>query len=324
MSHFGALWRRSSGFKSVLVLAAGLSLLFVAALSLQPGGGPREIASPPSVAQSHFTPHASQTVPVGQLAVATAPSAVPASQAAPVAPSRPNASIVPRPAAEPDSASLMGKTVTGSVLTQGKSVPLPPGQWIVVAHFPAAGGVESLFLAQLRRDKLSRAVLVQASTQASESGFRRSAQCARTALLYVKTISNEEFGRQDCWTINHNLWTQSERDTPPIIRAAIGDLEVRGVKYPPVLLSAFFRLADRQSFLHAVYYFNPETDGIASKPTLWEESDWNRNYIHQYPDKIAYVEKLRAWAEGWHPAVRDGFQGPDPTARDLAETARRP
>lgn len=238
-----------------------------------------------------------------------------------VVPSRPNASIAPRAGADPGGAPLMGQTVTGRVVVQGKSVPLPPGQWIVVAHLPGpdAGGTESLFLAQMRRDKLSRAVLVQASTRAdqSETGFRRSAQCARTALLYAKTISNEEFGRQDCWTINHNLSTQSEREAPPIIRAAIGELELRGVKYPLVLLSAFFRLADQQSFLHAVYYFNPELDGITTKPALWEESDWNRNAIHQYPEKIAYVEKLRVWAEAWHPAVRDGFQGIPP-----AEAAR--
>jgi hypothetical protein len=142
-------------------------------------------------------------------------------------------------------------------------------------------------------------------------------------LLYAKTISNEEFGRQDCWTINHDVATRSERDMPPIIRAAIGDLELRGVKYPPVLLSAFFRQADQQGFLHAVYYFNPEADGISSKPALWEESDWNRNYIHQHPDKIAYVEKLRAWAETWHPAVRDSFLASGSLPADRPGTARK-
>jgi hypothetical protein len=237
------------------------------------------------------------------------------------------AAVAPRAGADTGAAMLMGKTVRGHVAAQGTSVPLPAGEWIVVAHFPAPdpGGVESLFLAQMRQNKLSRAVLIQASRQAGESatGFRQSAQCARTALLYVKTIANEEFGRQDCWTINHNISTRSERDTPPVIRAAIGDLELRGVKYPPVLLSAFFRLADQQSFLHAVYYFNPETDGITSRPAIWDESDWNRNHIHQYPDKIAYVEKLRAWAEAWHPAVREGFQASRSLQADLPGTARK-
>jgi hypothetical protein len=142
-------------------------------------------------------------------------------------------------------------------------------------------------------------------------------------LLYAKTISNEEFGRQDCWTIDHIVSMRPEGDTPSIIGAAIGELEARGVKYPPLLLSAFFRLADKQGFLDVVYYFNPETDGIISKPASWEESDWNRNRIHQYSDKIAYVEKLRAWAVAWYPAVREGFQGIGLTQPGRPGTAAR-
>ncbi len=279
MSYFGALRRRAPALKTVL-LGAGLSLLIVAALSLRSGGRTDGAASQPSVAQSPFATPAPRAVVSEQL------------------------------------------SVTGNVVAQGRSVPLPPGQWIVVAHFPAPGpgGMESLFLAQVRRDRLSRAVLVEAGTPAGESarGFPRSAQCTRAGLLYAKTISNEELGRQDCWTVDHDVATGSERDVRPIVRAAVAELERRGVKYPPVLLSAFFRLADRQSFLHAVYAFNPETDGITSRPAPWEASEWNRNHIHQYPDKIAYVEKLRAWAEAWHPAVREGFQG------GLPETARKP
>jgi hypothetical protein len=287
-SYFGVLWRRSPALTGVLVLASGLLPLLVVALLLQPSGDPRGATE-------------SQTTAL----------------------SRPSA----RAGADPDAATLMGKTLTGRVVAQDKSVPLPPGQWIVVAHLlaPNPGGVESLFLAQPRRDKLSRTVLVQASAPADESarGYRRSAGCARGASLYVKTLSNEELGRQDCWSIDHNPSTQSERETPPIIRAAIGELARRGVKYPPVLISASFRLADRQSFLHAVYSFNPEIDGIASKPAPWDESDWHRNAIHRYPEKIAYVEKLRAWAEAWHPAVRDAFEGIPPAQAVRAGTAAR-
>src|SRR5439155_1423442 len=141
MSHFGALWRRSPVFKGVLVLATGLSLLLVAALSLQPSGKPPGAALPPSVAQSRFTAPASQTVAIGQRPVAAAASAA-GSGGQVIAPSRPNASIAPRADTDP-AATLMGKTVTGNVAAQGKSVPLPPGQWIGVAYFPAPGWAAS-------------------------------------------------------------------------------------------------------------------------------------------------------------------------------------
>jgi hypothetical protein len=222
----------------------------------------------------------------------------------------------------------MGKTLTGQVPVQGRSVPLGPGEWIVVAHFPAPddGGVESIYLAQLNKDLLSKAVLIQASRLGGESaqGYRRSTQCVRTVLLFAKTVSNEDFGAQDCWTINHNMPTRTERETPSIIRAALGELETRGVKYPPVMLSAFFRLADKQSFQNTIYLFNPESDGIKSSPTpIWEESDWHRNYIRQYPEKVTYVEKLRGWAEAWHPLVRNAFESGRPARGNLPETTQK-
>jgi hypothetical protein len=326
LSRFGALWRRSTAFKGALAIAATLALLPVAALSLRPGGSRHGDAMPPSIAPSVTAP-ATQTVAVDQPPAAAAPSAGRAGKSL-APPSRPDASGTRRTGVDPAGAMPMDKTAADYVMAQGMTVPLPPGQWVVVAHVPAPdrGGLESLFLAQVRRDKLSRAVLVRATMQADESatGFRRSAPCARPGVLYAKTIANEELGRQDCWTIDHDASTRSERDTAPMIGAAIGELELRGIKYPPVLLSAFFRLADKQRSLDAVYYFNPETDGITSRPTSWEESDWNRNDIYKYPDKIAYVEKLRAWAEAWHPAVRDGFLGAGPAQGDLPVTARKP
>src|SRR5215470_7509177 len=314
LNKFGALWRRSRAFKGLLVVVMGLALLPVAALSLRPQR--HGAAVTPTVAPSVTGPPP-QTVAAGQPLVVAAPSAGRADNN--IAPGRSRASATPRAGVGPVAATPTDKTTTGYIVAQGMTVPLPPGQWVVVAHFaaPDHGGVESLFLAQMRRDKLSRAVLVQASAQADESaaGFKRSAQCARPALLYAKTISNEDLGRQDCWTIDHSVSLRQERDTPPIIDAAISELEARGVNNPPVLLLAFFRLADRQKSLDVVYYLNPETDGITSKPASWDESDWNRNHIHQYPDKIAYVEKLRAWADAWYPAVREGFQGLGTAAR---------
>src|SRR5262245_2084245 len=322
-NRFGALWRRSSAFKGIVVVAAGLALLPVAALSLRPAGSRQGAAVPPSLAPSVTRP-ALEAVTVDQLPVAAASSTGRAGKS--VTASR--ASAVPGAGTGSSAARPTDKTATGYVVAQGMTVPLPPGQWVVVAHFPGPdhGGVESLFLAQFRRDKLSRAILVQARIQADESatGFPRSALCARPALLYAKTISNEELGRQDCWTIDHNVSMRPERDAQPILGSAIGELDLRGVKYPPVLLSAFFRLADKQRSLDVVYYLNPETDGITSKSASWDESDWNRNTIQQYPEKIAYVEKLHAWAETWHPAVRDGFQGAWSVQRDLPGTAPKP
>src|SRR5262245_5994877 len=175
LSRFAALWRRSSAFKGILVVAAGLALLPVAALSLRPAGGRQGPAVPPSVAPSVTGP-ALETVTVDQLPVAAAPSAGRAGKSLTAS----RASAAPGAGTGPGAARPTDKTATGYVVAQGMTVPLPPGQWVVVAHVPAPepGGIESLFLAQMRRDKLSRAVLVQARAQVDDSatGFQRSAQ----------------------------------------------------------------------------------------------------------------------------------------------------
>src|SRR5215831_2065188 len=153
LNQFGALWRRSRAFKGLLVVAIGLALLPVAALSLRPQR--HGAAVPPTVAPSVTGP-LPQTVALSQLPVVAPPLAGRADNN--IAPTRPRASATPRAGAGLGAATPMDKTATGYIVAQGMTVPLPPGQWVVVAHFSAAdhGGVESLFLAQIRRDKVSR------------------------------------------------------------------------------------------------------------------------------------------------------------------------
>src|SRR5262249_14966632 len=165
LSQFGALWRRSRAFKGLLVVAIGLALLPVGALRLRPQ---RHGAAMPPTGPSVTGP-LPQPVAAGQLPVVASPSAGRADHN--IAPTRPRASATPRAGAGPRAATPTDKTATGYIVAQGMTVPLPSGQWVVVAHFaaPDHGGVESLFLAQMRRDKLSRAVVVQARAQADES-----------------------------------------------------------------------------------------------------------------------------------------------------------
>src|SRR5215475_10911725 len=143
MSYFGALRRRSPAFKGVL-LATGLSLLLVTALSLHSGGKPDGAAPPSSVAPSRSTALAPRAETSEPRSVAPTPSTISARRAAPVvAPSRPQAATSTQAGtdagADADATTLAGKTVAGNVVARGRSVPLPAGQWIVVAHVPASG-----------------------------------------------------------------------------------------------------------------------------------------------------------------------------------------
>jgi hypothetical protein len=96
---------------------------------------------------------------------------------------------------------------------------------------------------------------------------------------------------------------------PSLIKAATGDLALRRhIKTPEIHVSAHFRLADKSSYLNAIYYFDPEAEAIRTPPvSSWGESDWHREYIQTYPEKVAYIERLRHWADAWMVQLRSAF-----------------
>jgi len=317
MGLYNTLWQRSGAFKLLVFGAVILSTLPVGAFLVGQTGAPSSSAATPTpgVEQSHFDYAATATSTAVEAPTSTAtpiPPEVDQAKKTALAPVAPNAAISAPQGTEPPT--MMGKTFRASMPIQGAEVPLPEGQWTVVAHMPGAlaGAVESIVLAQAKQTQLAGLILVQSSRLAPEraNGYRQWSQCSRTDILQAKVLENENFGRQDCWTINHNLSMEwGAAGAPNVLRAAAGDLRVRGIEMPPVMLSVYFRQADKNGMLHAIYYSNPEADGIKSTPTaIWEESDWHRQYIGQYPEKMAYLQKLRHWAESWHPRISDAFQ----------------
>jgi hypothetical protein len=333
-SYFRVLWRRSSAFKFLLWLAA---LLTVSGIALSFFVSPRNVPSKAGTLGGSTFTSAATASPQPQATAGTQP--MPPSQPAPAPPqpaaiSVPNASAkekvvaaVPAnpaisvPVGSGETRSLVGKSFSERVVVQDRAIPLPQGRWTVVAHFPspAQGTVEHVALARTSEKMLGAMVLIQRSTLplGQSSGFRKSAQCTRQELLYVKVLANEDFETQDCWTINHNISANwAGQGAQGILRAAFGELKVRGIEAPPVLLSVFYRIADKATQLHAVYYFNPQVEGISpSQSLVWDESDWHRAYIYQYPDKARYVSRLIAWSEGWHPRLRQEFGGSPPMVK---------
>lgn len=324
MSIFAVLWRRSGTFKSLVLCALLLSASGVGAFLIAQPAEPAFVPSQsagladskyvgPAAAQSESEAVSQQDIDKFSVATtAPQPKAVPVS-AQPLLPRPANPSIAPAQDSQAHNV-IMGKTFQGAMNLHGRQVPLPEGEWTAVAYIAgtAVGATESLVLAQPKDAQLHGLVIIQSGRLAPDrpTGYRQSAQCVRAGLLYSKVLANEDFGYQNCWTINHNIsaeWNASS--VPNLLKAAVGDLSIRGVAMPAVMISVYYRLADKQSMLHAIYYFNPETEGIKSTPTsVWEESDWHRSYVAQYPEKVAYVQKLRAWSEGWHERVNEAFR----------------
>lgn len=165
----------------------------------------------------------------------------------------------------------MGHVFSGAAPFIGRRLPLPPGQWTVVAYMPATvggDGSESIFLARIEGSKATGVTLFTGTgpTVKTDTGYRPYKQCLRTGLLYLQIDLNEEFGRQQCWHINHNVNVAAgwgNKDQPnPLLKAGMGELGIRHVLTPDSFLAVLYRLAEKNGYLNTLYYFSPEADGI--------------------------------------------------------------
>jgi len=178
-------------------------------------------------------------------------------------------------------------------------------------------GSESIFLARIEGGKLTGATLFTGTSPnvKTDTGYRLHKWCQRTNVLYLQVDLNEEFGRQQCWHINHNVniaagWGNKEQPNP-LLKAAMGELGIRQVVVPDTFIAVFYRLAEKYGYLNTLYYFSPEAEGIPEhRVSSWNDSDWHVNFIERYPEKVTYVTRLKGWAKDWWPQLKYSFATP--------------
>jgi hypothetical protein len=232
-----------------------------------------------------------------------------------IAPVMPNTALLAK--SSPDASvggGVMGRTFSGSMPFVGWQLPLPNGEWTASAYITAGAGENhayATFLSKVVGRQLVGAVVFIGTEPKKDvgTGYRQYNQCMRKNVLHIEVRSNEEFGAQECWTINHidaKAWRQNTQES--LLRAAMGELSIRQVKIPHTLISVHFRLADKNGYLNAFYFFSPEEEGITTTPvSSWQESDWYIGYINRYPEKVAYIQQLKSWASAWLPKLKISF-----------------
>ena len=170
------------------------------------------------------------------------------------------------------------------------------------------------FLGQIVQKRLVGAIWVQAM-HSPGLGFVNNENCTNPANLYVldQSVGTDH---QDCMWIRSYFsadmrqWADKSAHIDQMARAAAADLATKGVSYPQELITAGFQQAQQWGELTATYMFSPEKDGIASNvvPTF-RDSDWYKSNLQRYPQKVAYVNKLRQWATSFSPQFQAAFAG---------------
>jgi hypothetical protein len=217
---------------------------------------------------------------------------------------------------------LMGRLYKGSVTVDGFTVPLPPGTWANLANSTiaqASASGDAHFLGQIRDKRLVGAIRIFAlrSKDTPGQGFTEVKSCTEVNPGRTFVVIDAEMvpdGHQSCWTIRNvyatpwSQWADRAVKISALDRAAAGDMTAKGVTYPQDFVSLTFTRTEKWGLLEVMYLFSPETAGISSNAVLGvRESDWVPANIGRYPEKLAYVEKLKAWGTAFWPKFKAAF-----------------
>lgn len=220
---------------------------------------------------------------------------------------------------------LLGRTFEGTLRVNGFDVPLPPGQWALLADGSVTGNAHPentgriYFLGQIVHKRLVAALWVQAM-RSPGVGFAPNNNCTQPANLYALALPDTP-GREGCTWIRSffsgglQQWADKAAHLDSMARAVGENLAAKGVTYPQEFVTAGFDRADKSQELSAGYLFSPDKDGITSNlvPSA-RDSDWYKANLQRYPEKVAYVHKLAQWASGFAPKLDAAFEAGRQTA----------
>lgn len=195
-------------------------------------------------------------------------------------------------------------------------VPLPPGQWEVSGAGSGTNNsmtsIGQTILISVISGRLTGLISIStpvahSALEARFSGFKQFRDCERNDVFFVFKDSNFDGGEHNCWVINHFSMGSTGN-----VRSPWGvtweSLKSQGVAVPINMVVVTFHVANKRKFETVMYYFNPEIEGISPpKYAEWRNSDWHKDRVNAFPDKLAYLTKTKQWAEQWHALMEKGF-----------------
>jgi uncharacterized membrane protein len=193
----------------------------------------------------------------------------------------------------------------------GKSVPLPAGDWQVVARnltsatgSPAKVAVRGAVLVQRAGDRVVAAISIHTNDTPLPRNLPVPADCKRDD-VHLAFMVYETGTDASCLWINHilanaptttavdPLWTEAAR-------AMAGAL-------PALWLEAGFWIGDRQNVLDIRYHFVPPGGDDETPATTWTDSTWSPSNVGETGPRSVAIGDLAAWSGGMAPLIDLGL-----------------
>jgi len=207
----------------------------------------------------------------------------------------------------------VGKVCKDTIQLGGKTVPLPNGEWRVIAAGSDNEGFFHIYLLKEHGEQRFSYTYIKVGlpTQQRRHGYDLSKQLNRVDMLYVVEHVNIQEGAQDGWWINHFSPNFLSDKKSPIAIEAGKYIASNNYIVPNLMVLASHRLVghkDKNKFLTVLYAYNLETEGFAqAQNSDWASSDWHVTKINQDPKKVEFIERLKTEHTALHEKIRAGF-----------------
>jgi hypothetical protein len=244
-------------------------------------------------------------VRAGQAAVAPGPSPAPVSPTTPL-----KAADLGVPLAD------IGKIYTGSILLAGRPAPLPDGEWLLAGRGIARGrGTslnEELLLLRQSGHSVSGFLIYWANPLAKPApGYPLFASCSDSNRLFADIREATPVGAQDCLSIQFvNEAALRAPNAATAVKALVDVANARNLAIPETMLVASLVRANATHAMVFTLYLNPDLAGVPPEPSsVPVQSSWASFNLDKDPARVAYMERLKAWSEGWRGVLTEAFGG---------------
>lgn len=207
------------------------------------------------------------------------------------------------------------KVFRDSFTIRDKTIPLPPGEWKIMASGLDAKKFFEVFLIQERPGRIFNYIILAADTVEldREGGYTSWSEVKRKDIHYAVSANNEGGEKQDAWIINNGIPTFiCECTDKKVLEDASSYIKSKGLIISNDMIKVAHRLTGahpyKKRYLQAEYYYNPEADGFPpGQKATWATSDWNSVKINSDPQKVKYISRLKEEHQLIHQKIVSGF-----------------
>jgi uncharacterized membrane protein len=216
-----------------------------------------------------------------------------------------------------------GKLYTSNFEIAGKQIPLPEGQWRLIAERNVPAGIDpalgddlrQMIFVQLQEQVVSALIVATANIAPSTSGWGTSRDCTRPDIL-MATLRYQSAMDVSCSFINHVVTAAGDQ-------ASVLDAELarrskaESWSVPATWLMAGFRISDRRDMIDVRYHFNPELAIPPRAARPWPANPWSRPAVSASRNRAAVVARLSSWAAASQEMLEEGFRHRLPAGTSL-------